>query len=425
MARNVILKSDVYSEILIKIADEKVYSREFVKQFVVGDETDYIQEENGKVITKPFKYSKQVPTLHRQLVKLQQEGFLGLDEGEEDGKKHEKNKKYFFIIWEAIIEEFIDSVISYKEADFKRSLRLFKERQDPEIVKEWEEATLDQINTLKHKEFRAKIKSNSILKSIFKNLFIHLQDDENVLPLIDIFDGIIEQNLLSKFEENLDKHYLRVSEKRRSAYFENEAEEKKVLNDHLINQLGEQGLKDYEFFQEFLIQLGYVPKLDHAEFFVEYLPSDVYQDIASEKKFNARLEEVFNPQYSRSEVAEVNSAISEILKVLKTLKFNEQKDRQILLSCAKKIARRFGAIELDNVRSSHEVLWNISPRAMIDLYMRKNLDEWITEVLVTLLCEYPFYFLGKYGRSGVTLKEEDKKFLRELWMESRLYRLYK
>lgn len=299
------LNNPVYAEILYKIADQKIYPTQFVEEFRnVPDEydrTNIIGSNIAKGFSAPLnkddeknfgmkwngeKYRKNIPTLYRQLMKLHKKGYLFIDEEGEKGKKHLKNKKYFGIKWEKIVEEFT-----------KRAIKTVEEQIDNE--KDPWESSIELLVEMKAPEYLEKAKKNTILQNFFKTLFVEIRQGiyyhrprkkkENHLILNELFDLIIEQNLLDKFSDHLDQE-IGINKTTRSKT------DKKSL---ISKTIGEEFVEDYSFFSIFCVNLS--PVFGDDKLFIVDLFND---DVAKYAVISGVLHEL-NPDFAKKWAREI------------------------------------------------------------------------------------------------------------------------
>lgn len=159
-----------FSDILIRMYSRKVFALEFHKEFVI----DILSNE------KPYKTQS---TLSRQLIILEGKGYL-----KKEVELNKKNRKLYFIVWEKIIEDFLNHCI-------KNILVLMEKHNlnvDSKLIKK-------KILFLKNASNRGKAKQNKYLQELFKTCFRELRQGHNShrVLIADIFDFMLQNDIIN------------------------------------------------------------------------------------------------------------------------------------------------------------------------------------------------------------------------------------
>jgi hypothetical protein len=95
-----VIESKIYSELLLTMCQpsKKNY---YVSEIVEILRPDPMSKDKAKT----------QPIIRKQIIYLYEQGFLGTTE---KGKNFDKNKKFFFIKWEKVVETFINYLLSLK-----------------------------------------------------------------------------------------------------------------------------------------------------------------------------------------------------------------------------------------------------------------------------------------------------------------------
>lgn len=208
--KKLVLHNKTDSEILFMIADSKIYATELAERYTFcGNNKDAV-------------------VMARQLKRIEKEGFLILDIG------HEKNKKFYSINWEKIIEEFCEHIIS----------------QGAQITNK--------------KNFIINAQKNFFVVSTFRNLF------ENIRQTI---------YHPHSTEERKRDYSFTIKELFRKIYEENLLWE---LNNFVDERINED--EEAEFFYLFCTTAHKFTHPPLYQLFIEQLPADVLEDYEERKK---------------------------------------------------------------------------------------------------------------------------------------------
>lgn len=170
------IHNKIYSEIIFLMGDRKVYSNHFAQEFDVS----------GGILGK--KDVKKQSVLYRQLETLRKEDYLGIE------KSKKNNRTYYFVLWEKIIEEFLDYAIDYMESYKSRVTRMIS-------------ILTRNIRKLQDKSFREKSKKNYFVRELFIFSFwqirqIHFSPK---ITIADVFEYIMTSNVFEMLEEDLEE----------------------------------------------------------------------------------------------------------------------------------------------------------------------------------------------------------------------------
>lgn len=185
--RKPILENPVYSELLIELNKEKLTATELYKKYY--EETELTK--NWGLRRKDKKKTRVV--IRKQLLILKEKGYVGMNTQREENKKYAKNKKYFYVKYEKIVEEFIKYVLKNTKP---KERNLFRLRGYEEGLKEL-------------KENVEKYKKNFFIKNFFSELFFYLRrvTEHNEIIINDVFDNILSHNIIDKARKNLMKEF--------------------------------------------------------------------------------------------------------------------------------------------------------------------------------------------------------------------------
>lgn len=247
--KRAIPNNPIYCEILYKIGEKSVYPTEFCKEWFRKD---------NKIIGFPqAKHKKSVPALYRQMMKLHELGYLNITEEKKEGKKFEKNKKYFSMVWSKIVDDFLEH-INYASKTIKRE----------------------------------KIQNNIFLQSIFKDFFKQLgfHSEYSDLPLSDLFQFINDDNTLHNFKEDFEIKFVGegwtiVSHDRKKT----EKNAIKYLNERFGEDLGEQ----YWIFENFVKDTYSATHKSFLRYLTLALPNIVGRTLLPEELKNDGYDEAF------------------------------------------------------------------------------------------------------------------------------------
>lgn len=173
--RKPVIDNHIYSEIILAMGDEERYVSELLEEMYNEWE---LYDDNGE------GRSKTQPVLREQLMYLYEKGYVNRIDEKKEGESFEKNKIFFKVKWDKIVEDFIDYIISYIGEDNLKD----KESLDyifNEVLKDKDKyihnSFLQDTLRLILDEFRA-IDYNGVISKIFKyaiesNVFERIRDE--------------------------------------------------------------------------------------------------------------------------------------------------------------------------------------------------------------------------------------------------------
>jgi len=173
--RKPVIDNPVYSEIIITLCYEERYVSDLLEEM---NTNVFFDEETGKI------KQKTQPVLREQLMYLYENGYVDRIDEKKEGESFEKNKIFFKVKWDKIVEDFIDYIISYIGEDNlkdKESLDYIFNEVLKDKNKYINNSFLQDILRLMLDEFRA-IDYNGVISKIFKyaiesNVFERIRDE--------------------------------------------------------------------------------------------------------------------------------------------------------------------------------------------------------------------------------------------------------
>ena len=99
-------KNPLFCDLIFLMGDKRMYASEFVGRF----EERAIAFNFGSLHKKKTKTQA---SFREQLLVLYDKGYLNMLVEQKKGLKFDKNKKMFYVRWNKIVEDFIDTTINY------------------------------------------------------------------------------------------------------------------------------------------------------------------------------------------------------------------------------------------------------------------------------------------------------------------------
>jgi len=234
--RKPIIDNPVYSEILIKINTEKVYTFDFIKKFK----------------------NKERSVLARQLQVLKDMEYLILEDIKEVRDKQEikfkGNLKYYKIDWEKLLLDFYKVLVVFAKEKKEENEELYNEDKESIVKKDFDE----KYKKLKTRKFKMQLINSNIFHDYMGFLLKELNDnyDKDVrlknITLRNVFLEIFEMGLYISFEEFVNVINMENITKPNLLYDEKDIEKKKDFDNKKIEKY-EKEIKfvyDYYFILE-------------------------------------------------------------------------------------------------------------------------------------------------------------------------------
>jgi hypothetical protein len=226
--RKEVLDNSVYSEILIKINNKKVYALDFIKKF----------------------NRKERSVLARQLQVLYDTGYLKYEDlkDKEEKKKYKGNLKYYYIDFKKILEDFYKVLIGF--LDVRKDFQLDLWKKDNIHYKDF----LVEYERVKSKRFKNNLISNKIFMDYIGYFFEEVDKIyEDVrfkdITLRKLFLEILEYGLYDSFDLFINLHL---------------ADKIRIKRDNLDANKLNKNLEDIKFMSEYywtLERLGFGSKI--------------------------------------------------------------------------------------------------------------------------------------------------------------------
>lgn len=334
--RKRVIDNPVYSEIILAMADEPTYVSKLLERIELS----------------PSPRQKTQPVLREQLLYLKKIGYVKNAEEFEISGSLTKNKIYFKVSWEKVVEDFINYVLEYSREQNKK-------RRDTIIA--------DHKNLLKDIE---KYKKNKLIQDVLRSILDIMYGDNFTGTLSEIYNKVVELELMKKSRDAF------ITELGLFAIYRDRI----LFYKKLSNEIGNDLTKSFRIFDEFVDKFP----SSYTKPLFEQLEEIVCHDLVKKYQGDEKAREYF-----KKDVAEMEMM---------------QKQKPFLTT----IAKEDKSIKIDEVKGLINKMEKIRQEELSDpkrYFKSKDTPKRIYDILVHIKMKYYFIrFTDEYYGAYATLQ---------------------